>query len=77
MDELSKSETTGNPTYKFTAMSKEEILQKHHSNTLSFGISLSEDTFDLIKEFKENSILHKNPHNQRYVAAQPSLFLRF
>ena len=37
------STMTGNPTYNLTAMSKEEILQNHHSVMLTFEIPLPED----------------------------------
>ena len=32
MEELGMSTMTGNPTYNFTAMSKEELLQNHHGD---------------------------------------------
>ena len=41
----------GNPTYNLTAMSKEEILQNHHSVMLTFGISLPEEDIDLPKMY--------------------------
>ena len=49
MEELGMSTMTGNPTYNLTAMSKEEILQNHHSVMLTFGISLPEEDIDLSK----------------------------
>ena len=36
MEELGMSTMTGNPTYNLTAMSKDEILQNHHSVMLTF-----------------------------------------
>ena len=39
MEEVGMSIITGNPTYNLTAMSKDEILQNHHSVMLTFGIS--------------------------------------
>ena len=38
MEELGISTMTGNPTYNLTAVSKDEILQNHHSVMLTFGI---------------------------------------
>ena len=62
---------TGNPTYNLTAMSKEEILQNHHSVMLTvmlaFGISLPEEDIDLPKLYWIPK-LHKNPYKQRYIA---------
>ena len=49
MEELCMSTMTGNPTYNLTAMSKEEILQNHHSVMLTFGISHPEEDIDLPK----------------------------
>ena len=57
----------GNPTYNLTAMSKEEILQNHHSVMLTFGISLPEEDIDLPKLYWIPK-LHKNPYKQRYIA---------
>ena len=74
------STMTGNPTYNLTAMSKEEILQNHHSVMLTFGISLPEEDIDLPKLYWIPK-LHKNPYKQIILrvqlSAQPSLFLRF
>ena len=67
MEELGMSTMTGNPTYYLTAMSKEEILQNHHSVKLTFGISLSEEDIDLPKLYWI-PILHKNSYKQRYIA---------
>ena len=61
------STMTGNPTYNLTAMSKEEILQNHHSVMLTFGISLPEEDIDLPKLYWIPK-LHKNPYKQRYIA---------
>ena len=58
---------TGNPIYIFTAMSKDEILQYHHSVILTFGISLPEEGTDLPKLYWIPK-LHKNPYKQRYIA---------
>ena len=65
MEELGMSTMTGNPTYNLTAMSKEEILQNHHSVMLTFGISLPEEDIDLPKLYWIPK-LHKNPYKQRY-----------
>ena len=61
------STMTGNPTYNLAAMSKDEILQNHHSVMLTFGISLQEEDIDLPK-LHWIPILHKNPYKQRYIA---------
>ena len=66
MEELGMSTMTGNPTYNLTAMSKEEILQNHHSAMLTFGISLPEVDIDLPKLYWIPK-LHKNPYKQRYI----------
>ena len=55
------STMTGNPTYNLTAMSKDEILQNHHSVMLTFGISLPEEDIDLPKLYWIPK-LHKNPY---------------
>ena len=57
----------GNPTYNLTAMSKDEILQNHHSMMLTFGISLQEEDIDLPKLYWIPK-LHKNSYKQRYIA---------
>ena len=49
MEELAVSTMTGNPTYNLTAMSKDKLLQNHHSVMLTFGISLPEEDIDLPK----------------------------
>ena len=49
MEELGMSAMTRNPTYNLTAMSKDEILQNHHSVMLTFRISLPEEDIDLPK----------------------------
>ena len=67
MEELGMSTMTGNPTYNLTAMSKEEVLQNHHSVMLTFGISLPEEDIDLPKLYWIPK-LHKNPYKQRYIA---------
>ena len=61
------STMTGNPTYNLTAMSKEEILQNHHSVMLTFEISLPEEDIDLPKLYWIPK-LHKNPYKKRYIA---------
>ena len=64
MEMLCMSSTmTGNPTYNLTAMSKDEILQNHHSVLLTFGIALSVEDIDLPK-------LNWIPklHNNLYIA---------
>ena len=67
MEELDTSTMTWNPTYNLTAMSKDEILQNHHSVMLTFGIFLPEEDIDLPKLYW-NPELHKNPYKQRYIA---------
>ena len=69
MEEPGMSTMTGNPThmYNLTAMSKEEILQNHHSVMLTFGISLLEEDIDLPKLYWIPK-LHKNQYRQRYIA---------
>ena len=67
MEELGMSTMAGNPTYNLIAMSKEEILQNHHSVTLTFGISLPEEDIDLPKLYWVAN-LHKNPYKERYIA---------
>ena len=64
------STVTGNPTYKLTAMSKNEILQNHHSAMLTFGIFLPEEDIDLLKLYCIPK-LHKNPYKQRCIAGSP------
>ena len=61
------STMAGNPKYNLTAMSKEQILQNHHSVMLTFGISLPEEDIDLPK-LHWIPKLHKNPYKQRYIA---------
>ena len=61
MEELGMSTMTGNPTYNLTAMSKDEILQNHHSLMLTFGISFPEEDIDLPKLYWIPK-LHKNPY---------------
>ena len=58
---------TWNPTYNLAAMSKDEILQIHHSVMLIFGISLPEEDIDLPKLYWIPK-LHKNPYKQGYIA---------
>ena len=48
-------------------MSKEEILQIHHSVMLTFEISLPEEDIDLPKLYWIPN-LHQNPYKQRYTA---------
>ena len=67
MEELGNSTMTGNPTYNLTAMSKDGILQNHHSVMLTFGTSLPEEDIDLPKLYWIPK-LHKNPYKQRYIA---------
>ena len=80
MEELGMSTMTGNPTYNLTAMSKDEMLQKHHSVVLTFGLSLPEEEIYFLKLYWIPK-LHKKPYKQRYMlvqlSAQPNLFLRF
>ena len=58
---------TGNPTYNLTAMTKDKILQNHHSVMLTFGISFSEEDINLSKLYLVPK-LHKNPYKQTYIA---------
>ena len=55
-----------NPIYNLTAMSKEDILQNHHSVMLTFGIFLPEEDIDFPKLYWIPK-LHKNPYKQRYI----------
>ena len=64
------STMTGNHTYNLTAMSKEEILQNHHSVMLTYGISLPEVDIDLPKLYWIPK-LHKNPYKQRHYENMP------
>ena len=66
-EELGMSTMTGNPTYNLTAMSKDEILQNHHSAILTFWISLPEEDIDRPKLYWIPK-LHENPYKQRYIA---------
>ena len=61
------STMTGNPTNNLTVMSKDEILQNHHSVMLAFRISLPEEDTALPKLYWIPK-LHKNPYKQRYIA---------
>ena len=63
----SKRKVQGNPTYNLTAMSKDKILQNHHSVMLTSGISLPEEYIDLPKLYWIPK-LHKNLYKQRYIA---------
>ena len=67
MEDLGMSTMAGNPTYNLTAMSKDEILQNHHSVMLTFRISLPEEDIDLPKLYWIPK-LHKNPYKHRYIA---------
>ena len=67
MEELGMNTMTGNPTYNLTAMSKNQILQNHHSVMLTLGISLPEEDSDLPKLYWIPK-LYKNPYKQRYIA---------
>ena len=66
--EIVMSIATGKATYKLTTLSREEILQKHISVMMSFGISLSDEDLDLPK-LNWISKLHKSSYKQRYVAS--------
>ena len=61
------STMNGNPIYNLTAMSKDEILQNHHSLMLTLRISLPEEDIYLPKLYWIPK-LHKNPYKQRYIA---------
>lgn len=80
-EELGMSATKGNPTYNLTAMSTVEVLQNHHLVNLSFGVSLSEDIFDLPKLYWIAKHHTKEPYKQDSLQAQlsalPSLCLGF
>ena len=67
MEEFGMSTMTGNPTYNLTAMSKDEILQNHHSAILTCRISLPEEDIDLPKLYWIPK-LHENPYKQRDIA---------
>ena len=70
MEELGMSTITGNPTYNLTAMSKDEILQNHHSLKIL--------TFPNCTGFLNFTRILTNRDILRVqLSAQPSLFLRF
>ena len=82
MEELGMSTMTGNPTYKLTAMSKDEILQNYHSVMLTFRISLPEEDIDLPKLYWIPKLNVTRIRTSRDIlrvrlSALPSLFLRF
>ena len=80
MEELGMSTMTGNPKYNLTVMSKEEILQNHHSLMLTFGISLPEEDIDFpnCTGFLNFTRIRTSRDILRVrLGAQPSLFLRF
>ena len=83
MEELGMSTMTGNSTYNLTAMSKEAILQNHHSVMLAFGISLPEEDIDILTfpnctGFLNFTRIRTSRDILRVqLTAQPSLFLRF
>ena len=66
MKELGMSTITGNPTNNLTDMSKDEILQYHHSVMLTLGIFLPEEDIDLPKMYWIPK-LNRNPYKQRYI----------
>ena len=72
MEELSMTTMTETPTYNLTAMSKDKILQNHHSVMLTFGTSLPEKDIDLPKLYWIPN-LHKNPYKQGYIAGSAVL----
>ena len=65
MEELDMSTMTEKPTYNLTAMSKDEILQNHHSVMLTFRIPLPEEDIDLLKLYWIPK-LDKNLYKQIY-----------
>ena len=67
VEELVVSTMTGNSTYNLTAMSKDKILQNHHSVMQTFGISLPEEDIYLPQLYWIPK-LHKNPYKQIYIA---------
>ena len=68
MEALGMSTAAGNSAYKFTTLSREEILKKHNSVMASFGIPLSDEDLDLPKLYLIPK-LDKNPCNQRTLQA--------
>ena len=83
MEELGMSTMTGKPTYNLTAMSKDTILQNHHSMMLVFGITLPEEDMTLpnctgFQNFTIRTRIRTSRDILRVrLSAQPSLFFRF
>ena len=80
MEELGTITMTGSPTYNLTAMSKDEILQNHHSVMLTFGIPSQRKilTFPNCTGFLNFTRIRTSRDILRVqLSAQPSLFLRF
>jgi hypothetical protein len=67
LNELGFTSTSGNPTYKRTNLTKNEILQNHLSVLNAFDIPKNQDQFDLLYLYWISK-LHKNPYKQRYIA---------
>ena len=67
INELGIDSSTGNPTYKATTLSKEEITDNHRSVLSSFGVSIKDDDCDLPTLYWTPK-LHKCPYKQRFIA---------
>ena len=78
MEELGMSTMTGNPTYNLTAMSKEEILQNHHSVAVEVPSQRKILTFPNCTGFLNFTRIRTSRDILRVqLSTQPSLFLRF
>ena len=67
INELGIDSSIGNPTYKATTLSKEEITDNHRSVLSSFGVSIKDDDCDLPVLYWTPK-LHKCPYKQRFIA---------
>ena len=57
----------GNPTYTFTVLSKEEIIENHKSVLASFDLKIRVKDCDLPLLYWILK-LHQNPYKQRFIA---------
>jgi hypothetical protein len=67
LNELRFTFTSGNPSYTWTNLRRDEILQNHLSVLHTFNIATNQDQFDLPYLYWIPK-LHKNPYKQRYIA---------
>ena len=65
--ELGLNNSTCNPTYTRSTLTKEEILENHKSVLLSFGINTKTHDESLPSLYWIPK-LHKNPYKERYIA---------